>query len=79
MTGKTYHKLRKQLNKDAKLSEQLAKYEALKGILKRHIKDFDCTENLFNLVEAMRVGQKILQKEGFPLDEFAKYNFNGKK
>ena len=75
MTGSKYRELRKQSNKDAKILEKIKKYNTLKSRLRICLHDFNSTENLFDLVEAMRIGNKILEKEGFPLKEFAKYNF----
>ena len=73
MTGSKYRELRKKDNKDKRLLKKLQKYETLRVNLRIRIKEFTDTDNLFDLVEAMRVGNKILMDEGFPIEEFVKY------
>lgn len=50
------------------------KYNILKISLWDNINKFIVTDNLFDLIEAMKVGTKILENEKFPIKEFKNYN-----
>ncbi len=42
-----------------------------KAILKKHIVNYCTVDDLFELLEAIKVGIGILEREGFPMKEFA--------
>lgn len=65
MNGKTYKKFVKPVNDRS--------YDILKLKLTADITDFLTTDNLMELVRAMRIGTKILKKEKFPIQEFIMY------
>ena len=50
------------------------KYNILKISLWDNINKFIISDNLFDLVEAMRMGTQILKNEKFPTKEFKNYN-----
>lgn len=79
MDGKHYKILRASLNADIKKEKKRKDYAALKLTLTMHATKFNLEDNMFDLVRAMIVGTKILEKEGFPIKEFMKFKTNGKK
>ena len=50
------------------------RYNILKISLWDNINKFIISDNLFDLAEAINVGNKILKNEKFPRKEFKKYN-----
>ena len=77
MNAKTYKKLRKSSNKDdkkaAKQEKENKKYSSCKADLISKFSQFNSTDDLFTLVETIRAGICLLNKAGFPTDEFLKY------
>ena len=72
MTGKKYKQLRKNLNHSIKLEKQNDKYVFLKMILIDNVCKFSSNNNLFNLVEIIKTGNKILKLENFPTKQYEK-------
>ncbi|MEI6580837.1 MAG: hypothetical protein WCO07_01550 [bacterium] len=52
-----------------------ASKEALRVLYNR----FDLTDNLFSLVEAMKIGVTILEENEFPIKEFSIYKYKLKR
>lgn len=52
---------------------------ASKDALRTTINKFCLGDNLFDLVEAMRIGVGILEQEGFPMREFSQYKYKFKR
>jgi hypothetical protein len=66
MDGKKYRKLKYDLNKRQK-------YFLLKEELLRRCNKYDFSDNMFELIEIMRTGNKLLKMEKFPTKEFLIY------
>lgn len=49
--------------------------EVDRDLLRYYINKFCINENLFDLVEAMRIGANILEQEEFPMKEFSIYKY----
>ena len=77
MNASQYRKLRKQSNKDDKKAaareKENKKYSGCKAELVAKFSQFNSTDDLFILVETIRAGVCLLNKAGFPTDEFLKY------
>lgn len=72
MTGKKYKQLRRIVNKDNRLLERKNKYTSLKIDLMECLIKFNNSDDLFDLVELIKTGNKILKLEGFPIKEYEK-------
>ena len=53
--------------------------EIYKKSLQDNLTEFILTDNLFKLVEVMRIGAGILEKEGFPMKEWSIYKYKMKR
>lgn len=69
MIGTQYRKIRNDIN----LDENRKKYFSNKLFLIDHISKFNETDNLIELCEALNLGIKILEDEGFPIKKYNKY------
>lgn len=73
MNGKTYKIYRKAVNKDEKIQRDKNKYIFLKMCLMENISKFATKDDLFNLVESVKLGIQILKTQGFPITIYEKY------
>lgn len=70
---KRYRELRHETKRAIWKKQHELRYELFKQELLEKLDKFHSTDDLFNLVEAMRVGTKILLSEDFPTKEFMVY------
>lgn len=77
MNGKTYRKLKDKVAKGAAeelvLKIRKSKETTQKMTLQSHVIKFVTQDDLFELLEAMKIGLGILESEGFPLEELSIY------
>lgn len=73
MTGSKYRELRERDNRDIRLKKKEEMFLKLKKLLDKNMLMFNSTDDLFYLIDVMRVGTIILEKQKFPIKEFIKY------
>lgn len=47
--------------------------------IRKLINQFELSDNLFDLVKAMKIGVSILEENEFPMNEFAIYKYRHKR
>lgn len=65
--------LKKDAIKDADARKRANKHTTDKMLIQHHLVSFSTNDDLFELLEAVKLGIGILESEGFPLKELSTY------
>lgn len=73
---KQYQRLKKEDNLDKLLRKKRNANTVDKYSMQRTLVNFCLKDDLFELLETVKIGLSILEREGFPIEEFAIFKFN---